>query len=269
MAKKELSKEQLEVLNNAYPVEEGSNRTQLPRFGMLSKDIVEESGSGKNKKINVIEAAGTFYIERDLGEVNAEGKKVWTKEYLKGETVDVIIAYHRRQLRKYDSSLEKFISSPIFDTADQVIPLYLDKQVIKRGTQAQLQSMYPALTQKGKPTSDLKEETILFVIYKDELYQMNISQSSKWEFMSYKKGINPSSVITTLGSTEETFGKNTYRKLTFKNKRLIDSDEFEIVRNSQDSIKESVEADKKLYLKSQADADFDALPEAKGKSNDF
>lgn len=250
MAKvKGLSEEQLALLNDSYPIEESSNRLTLPRFGMLSKDIVEESGTGKNKKIKVIQPAGTFFTEKDTGEVDEDGKKVWTKTFIEDiEEVDVIIAYHRRQLRKFDSSLEKYISSPVFDNAEQVIPLYLDKQVIKRGTQAELQALYPALTQKGKHTSDLKEECILYVVYEGELYQMNLSQSSKWEFKTYARGFNPSTVITTLGSVEDTFGTNVYRKVTFTKGRQINSDEFNTVIESQTAIKEVVESDSKMYL---------------------
>lgn len=251
MAKKEvqtLSEEQLAVLNENYPVNDDNSRQSLPRFGLLSKDIIEESGTGKNKKITVVQAAGTFYTEKDLGEVDENGKKVWTKEFLDGEEQDVIIVFHRRQLRKYDSSLKKFISSPVFDNDQQIIPLYLDKQVIKRGTQAELQALYPALTQKGKPTSDLKEETILYVLYNDEMYQFNLSQSSKWAFKDYKKTVNPSTVVTTLGSVEETFGTNTYRKITFKNKSIITPADFDLVIEGQTLLKEQVVNDSTLFL---------------------
>lgn len=260
MAKKEtLSEEQLAVLNEAYPVDAEESRSSLPRFGMLSKDITEEEGVGKAKKISVVESAGTFYTEKDEGAVDEDGKKVWTKTFLPGEEADVIIAYHRKQLRKYDSSLEKFITSPIYDTADQILPLYLDKQVVKRGTVAQLQSLYPALTQKGKPTSDLKEHAILYVLYKDEMYQMQCSISSGFEFKTYKRTVNPSTVITTLSSHEETFGTNTYRKTLFTNKRMITGEEFGTVTEAQGGIKEVVASDAQLYLPSKADDDFEAL----------
>ena len=260
MAKeKGLSEEQLAVLNEGYPVNDDKSRQSLPRFGMISKDITEETGTGKNKKISIIQPAGTFYTEKDLGEVDPEtGNKVWTKEFIDGETVDVIITYHRRQLRKYDSTLKKFISSPVFDNDQQVIPLYLDKQKIQHGTQAELQAKYPALTQKGKPTSDLKEETILYVLYEGELHQFNLSQSSKWAFKDYKKGVNPSTVVTTLGSSEETFGTNTYRKVTFTNKSPITADDFDLVVEGQTMLKEQVENDSKLYLAS-GDSNYDKM----------
>lgn len=251
MAKKEtqLTEAQLAILNESYPVIEENSRLILPRFGMLSKDITEESGTGKNKKITVIQASGTFFTERDLGETDDNGKKKWTREYIDDvEEIDVVITYHRRQLRKYDSSLEKFISSPIYDTSEQIIPLYLDRQVIKRGTEKELQSLYPALTQKGKPTSDLKQDTILYILYNNELFQCNLSQSSKWEFKNYAKKVNPSTVVTIIGSVEETFGDNTYRKMTFTNKRMITSVEFELVNEGQVILKENVKADEKFYL---------------------
>lgn len=271
MAKKEteLSAEQLAILNESYPVSEESNGLVLPRFGMLSKDITESTGSGKTKKISVIQAAGTFFTERDNGEINEEGKKVWTKTFLDGDSQDVTIIYHRRQLRMYDSSLEKFYSTPIYDTSDQVLPLYLDKQVVKRDTQEQLQAMFPSVTLKGKPSSKLKEDTILFVLYKGEMYQCNLSQSSKWEFKSYAKKLNPSSVITTLGSVEETFGDNTFRKMTFTEKRKIKPEEFDSVVENQGVLKEKVENDKKFFLapvSSKADEEFDKIEgEAVGK----
>ncbi len=245
---KKLTDEQLAVLAENYPVSDDESRISLPKLRMLAKDITEEVGTGKNKKINVIQAAGEFYTEKDQGDVNEEGKKIWTKHFIDGDSIDVIITFHRYQLRRFDSSLNKFISSPVYDNANQVIPLYLDKQVIKRGTQEQLQAMYPKLTQKGKKSSDLQKTTILYVLYKGETYQFNLSTSSGWEFSTYKKALNPASVVTTLGSKEETFGTNTYRKVTFKNSRMIDSDEFETVKAVQGDLKQAVQTDGQLFL---------------------
>lgn len=267
MSKKQievLTEEQLAILNAGYPVSDSATRKTLPRFGMLSKDITEESGSGKNKTIKVIESAGTFYTEMDNGNVDENGKKVWSKTYL-GDGVDVIISFNRKQLRKYDKSLKKFISSSIYDRDDQVIPLYLDKQQIQKGTPAQLQALYPALTQKGKPTSDLKEEKLLYVIYQEELYQSNLSLSSKYSFLDYSKTVNPSTVVTALGSLEETNGSNTYRKMTFKNKRLITPEEFDMVKASQDSLNEQVKNDAKYLVASKSDSDLDMIADAASK----
>ena len=247
----EVSAEQLATLNDNFPVVGDTSRVSYPRFGMLSKDIVETSGTGKNKKVKVVQAAGTFFTEKDEGEVNPEtGKKVWTKSFIEGESVNVIIVFHRRQLRMFDASLEKFYSTPIFDNAEQVIPLFLDKKVMATGTQAFLQGKFPALTQKGKPTSSLKEETILYVIYEGEMYQCTLTQSSKWEFKTYTRTCNPSGVVTSLSSVEETFGENTYNKIKFTNKRVVNVEEFDQVSENQQTLVNEVEKDEKILLQS-------------------
>lgn len=249
-----INEQQIALLNDAFPVATESARQSLPRFGMLSKDITEVSGTGKNKKVEIVESAGTFFTEKDEGDIDPEtGKKIWTKKFIAGESVEVIIAFHRRQLRMYDASLEKFYSTPIYDNKDQILPLYLDKQVVKKGNQAELQSMFPTLTLKGKPSSKLKEETILYVIYEGEMYQMNLSQSSKWTFKDYAKQGNPSLTITTLGSIEDTFGDNTFSKVTFTKGRMINGDEFEIVSSGQTALKETVENDAQLFLEAPQD----------------
>lgn len=269
---KKITEEQLALLNESYPVEESSNSLILPRFGMLSKDITEVSGSGKTKKIKVTQASGTFFTERDNGEVDENGKKVWTKTFLDGDTQDIVIVYPRRQLRMYDSSLEKFYSTPVYDNDTQVLPLYLDKQVVKRGTQAELQAMFPAVTLKGKPSSKLKQDTILFILVNGELHQCNLSQSSKWGYHPYAKSLYPStpaSFVTTVGSVEETQGDNTYRKMTFTQKRPINGDEFDAVLESQTIVKAKVENDAKFLIAptSTADQEFEALADATSKLN--
>lgn len=250
-----LTEEQKAILDQSFPVSEDNNRLQLPRFGMLAKDITEESGKGKEKKIEVIEASGTFYIESDKGETNAEGKKVWTREYLEGVTQDVIITYFRYQLKYYDEPLKKFYSTPVYDTPDQVLPLYLDKKIVKRGTEKDLQAMYPKLTASGKPSSALQKLTLLFVLYNGELHQFNLGTSSGWTFSSYKKSVNPSAVITRLGSLEETKGANTYCKTTFTNIRPITSVEFEEVASNQEQVKSQVENDSRFLLASGSTAE--------------
>ena len=266
---KELSADQIALLNQSYPVSDGSNRVSLPRFGMLAKDIVNESGTGKNKKIEVVQAAGTFFTEKDEGELDEDGKKVWTKKYL-GEEVEVIVVFHRKQLRLFDKGLNKFISSPIYDSKDQVIPLFLDKRRIAMGTQEELMALYPRVTEAGKKASKLKKETILYVLYEGELHQMNLSESNGYSFRDYSKKLNPSTVVTELSSVEETNGSNTYRKLVFKSKGMITTEDFPLVIENQDELKSRVESDA-AYLLSQAnatggtaaDAEYDALPASK------
>lgn len=245
MSKNKIDEKELATLNEAFPVVESTNRLLLPRFGMLSKDIVAESGSGKSKKIKVVEASGTFFTEVGNGDD-------MEKTFLEGEEKDIIIVFHRKQLKYYDKGLEQFISSPVFDTDEQIIPLYLDKRVIARGTRQELQDLYPALTQKGKKTSDLKEHKVLYVIFEDTFYQMSLSISSGWSFGKYaqtfRDGQSPATVVTSVGSTEETAGSNTYRKMDFNSKRAITASELELVKENQLLIKEVSKSTQEFYL---------------------
>lgn len=250
MAKKinEITEEQLAILGDAYPIIDDVSRQTFPRLGVIAEDITEETGTGKNKKIKVIQSAGTFYTEKDEGETDKDGKKKWTKNFLDAESIDAIIAYHRYQLKIYDKSLKKYISSPIYDRPEQILPLYLDRQVIKRGTEKELQSLYPELTLKGKPTTGLKKQMVLYVIMNGEMYQMETNQSSQYSFKDYKKTVNIPAVVTSIGSTAELAGGTKYRKLNFKMKRAINSEEFETIVENQTLLKDQVENDNTRFL---------------------
>jgi hypothetical protein len=108
------------------------------------------------------------------------------------------------------------------------------------------------------------------VIYDGVLHQMNLSQSSKYEFKNFAKSINPSTVLTTLGSVEATFGDNTFRKLTYKSAGLINRDQFEVVKENQAILKSTVEADQKFYLAAgipdKGDKELDDMVEEAGKA---
>ncbi len=269
---KGIDPQELALLNESFPTVEGNDRVRYPRMQMLSKDITEETGTGKNKKIKVIEAAGTFYVD-----MKDEDTGDFEKKFLEGEEQEFIIVFHRKQCKYFDKSLEKFISTPIFDNDEQVIPLYLDKRVIARGTKAELQAKYPALTQKGKPTTDLKEYKILYVLHDAVMYELHMSVTSGWAFSKYasgfKDGTSPATVVTLIGSIEETNGSNTYRKMTFKMLRDITSEEFNLVKENQQAVKESAASHAEYLLAESTkevdeDAEMDEIVAAGAKQLD-
>lgn len=242
-----ISAEQLAELKALNPQGDSFQRINVPRLGMLAKDLTEETGTGKSKKIDVIQPAGAFYIERET--TNEDGERVWEKEFIDGETIDVLVAFNRKQLSMWDDGAKVFTNSPIYDEDTQVIPLWEGGKEIAKATPKELQEMYPALTAKGKPTSKLKEVKILYVIYKDEVYQMNLSQSSKYEFLTYVKGVHPSTVVTVIGSKEQTHGSNTYNVMTFKNAGTVNMEQYEAIKSTATMIKEAIEAEKAYYAK--------------------
>lgn len=252
MSKKEtslaLTDEQKALLDQSFPVGDDVTRLQLPRLGMLAKDLEETTGTGKNKKKNIIQASGTFYTEKDEGETNEEGKKVWTKTFIDGEKIEGIILFYRYQLKYYDEPLKKFYSTPVYDKPDQTLPLYLDKKIVKKGTEKELQAMYPKVTQTGRAGSNLQKLTLLYVLYEGEMHQFNLSLSSGWQFSTYKRSLNPSTVLTSFGSIEETKGANTYCKTTFTKVRPISPTEADEVIENVGKVKETVENDSRFLL---------------------
>lgn len=277
MTKKELmtvaSETQLAQLAQEFPQEASFSRILLPRFGLLSQDKTEEVGTGRNKKINLIAAAGTFFTEKETEEVTVRDDgteaKVWEKNYLDEEHPEVIILFQRKQLRYYDEAEEKYTSSPIFDRDDETVVLFKDRQEVARGTVAELKKLYPGVDKKGKPISLLKDEKILYVLLDGEVYQMNLHGSSMWSFQAYARKVVPPSVVTVLGSSAEQKGDIKWNKMTFSAKRKVTGEEADEVLAKIGEIKEAIIAEKQFFAgqngESEVDKQFDALTK---KDND-
>ncbi len=228
------TEQQMAILDNSYPIDQDSTpRFKVPRLGFLSKDLTEVTGTGKNKQIKVIQSAGTFFKEVETDELNDKGKKVWSKDFFGDqEPIEAIIFFHRKQLRMFDGVDKMFINSPIYDTADEIVPLYKGSSKIDEGTPKALQAKYPDVTQKGKPTSKLKEEKIIYLLLLEDnqVYQMNLSQSSKFEFSDYGRNNKVNRVVTIMeGSEEKTNGSNTFRNIMFSPKRTISKAEADLI----------------------------------------
>ena len=239
------SKESLETLEKLYPKEQSFSRILLPRITFLSQDKME----GKGKNMKVVAEAGTFISEKP----NEAGE--WEKEEL-GKEIDVQIFYHRRQLRYWDATNESFVNSPIYDTDEDIIPLFQDKKEIARGTQKELQARYPAL--EGRKTSPLQDERVLYVLYRGEAYQMSIKGGSKWAFLTYSRKVNPSTVTTTISSEEKENGSITWNQMIFaEGSKISEKEAREIILKAED-IKLAIIAEKSYY---QSMATAISLPE--------
>jgi hypothetical protein len=250
------SDEQLAVLAQAFPQEPSFTRILAPRFGMASQDQTEEVGKGKEKKINVIAAAGTFYTERESDEVvvgeDGSEKKVWRKEWLDNEHPEVIILYQRKQLRYYDEGEQKYVSSPIFDTDDEQVVLFKDRKEVARGTVSELKALYPGVDKKGKAVSKLKDEKVLYVLMDGELYQMNLHGSSLWSFSAYARKVAPPTVVTMLGSEHNENGQVSWEKMTFAPKRPITKAEADEVIAKITDIREAIASEKAFFKQDDA-----------------
>lgn len=253
-----MTEEQLALLRDSYPVEKGFTRILLPRLGLVSQDVVE----GKGKSMKVVTEAGTFFTESQTDEVNEEGKKVWDRQEI-GTSIQGTILFQRKQLRFYDSANQSYTSSPIYDNDDQVVPLFANKAEVAKGTPKELQARpeFQGLSAKGKPISKLEEQRVLYVLYKDTVFQMTVRGTSMFAFLTYVRGNLPPSVLTEFDSEEKQNGSISWSQMTFETVRQLDSKEATVVQEKMNEIRTAVEAEKNFYKSAdtKADKELDAL----------
>lgn len=264
------SEEALALLKQNFPQPEGFTRVLLPRIKFVSQDKFE--GKGKDKKVSIV--AGTFFEERETDELDENEKKIWASEEL-GDSMDGVIIYVRKQLRMYDEKTEEYTSSPIFDTKDDVVPLFCNKKEVGRGTPADLKKKYMYLPKGAdKERSALEENDILYVLRgiedkenEPELFQFNLRGSSMWSFRAYTRKTLPPAVITNFSSTAEENGDIEWNKVSFTPERMLTNDEVTIVMQRVAEIKQAIADEKAFFADAGATAE-DVAGEGKKKGDE-
>lgn len=252
----------LAQLASAYPQEEGGQSILLPRLGMFSQDQTETTGTGKNKKIEIKTPAGTFYIDRQTDDIDEKtGKKVWKKEEI-GTAIEAIIFYKRHQLRMYDEETQEYTSSPVYDTADEVIPLFRNKKEVDRGTPAELKTKFMVMNKKGKKVSALEDNRIVYILYNGESYQMNFRGSSMYSLLGYEKTVQAPTVLTEMSSESMENGGIEWNKMTFKSLRKLTPEEAVKIVELQKGATTAIAYSKASYAsrsenEAKADKEFD------------
>lgn len=239
MAKKELatqpSSEALEALRAQFPQEEGFERTIFPRLGFKSQDVME----GKGKNMKVVVEAGTFFDERPTDEINEEtGNNVWGKTEI-GKELEGVVIYRRRQLSMYEN--EEYTSSPIYETKEDIVPIFCNKKEIARGTEEELKKKY-----------DLKNNVILYVVRdinaeEPEVMQLNLRGTSMYAYNDYaRKNIVPS-LLTAFGSEECEKGSTQWNKITYTPVRNLSADEVNTVLSLITDIRGGIAAQQEYF----------------------
>lgn len=243
----------LAELKELYPTETSNfNRIMLPRLGFVAQDQTE----GKGKTMKVVTEAGTFFEERQTEELDENGKKVWKKKEI-GLTVEGIILYHRYQLSYYDEATEEYSSTPVYDSKDDILPLFCNKKQIAKGTPDELKAMYKFTDKDGKEKSKLKDNRILYVLIDNELFQLNLHGSSMYSFLKYARTVNPPAVITKFGSEPQEKGQINWNMMTFKPVRNINAEELVDIREKIKEIKITIQLEK--GVQTNADSEFEKM----------
>jgi hypothetical protein len=241
--------ETLALLQESYPVEQTTNRIQLPRLGMYSQDKTEESKNPKTgkKEIKILAEAGTFYTENQTDEEDENGKRIWAKTDI-GTSIEGVILYQRKQLSYYDEATEEYTSSPVYDTDEEIVPLWCNKKEIARGTPKELKAMYEYVAD-GKTKSKLKDNRILYVEYNGEVYQMNLHGSSMYSFLTYSRSLLAPSVVTAMSSEAKEKGTIAWNQMSFSPvRKLTQQEAMDVLAKVQD-IRMTVAMEKDQYVK--------------------
>ncbi len=240
----------IDQLSQAYPIESGYNKIILPRLSLISQDKTE----GKGKAMKVVVEAGTFLEEKMTDEKDEKDKNIWTKDEI-GTSFEGIILYQRKQLKLYDEATEKYTNSPIFDTEEEVLPLWCEGKEITRGTPAELKAKYKFTDRSGKEKSALEENRIIYVLYKDAVYQMNLRGSSMYSFLTYSRKVLPPAIVTKFSSEAKEKGEIAWNMMTFEKVRDITSEESVDIVTKVNEIRHAVNMEKSQYAKATVKTD--------------
>jgi len=233
-----------QALAAGFPQDLGFTRVLLPRLTMFSQDVFE----GKGKSAKLVKEAGMFVKEYQSEEMDENGKNIWAKDEL-GMEIEATIVFQRKQLKYYDPATEDFTSSTIFDSNDEVVPLFCNKAEVARGNVADLKAKYNYVDPKdGKTKSHLGDNKVLYVLYKGDIYQMSLRGSSMYSCKTYLKGTpNPTTFLTKFSSEAKEKGTIAWNMMTFANVRALTVKEMEAVLEKQTEIRESVDAEKAYF----------------------
>ena len=243
------SEEALAALRNSFPVEQGFTRIMLPRLTFKSQNVTE----GKGKNMQVVIEAGSFLEERETEEVNDDGKKVWSKTDL-GTEIEGTVVFQRKQLRYFDEATEEFVSSPIYDNDDEIVPLFRNKKEEHRGTPAELKALFQYTAKDGKVKTNLEDNRVLFILKDGELFQLNLRGSSMYSFMKFTRDMKNTpipSLFLKFNSQPMEKGSIEWNQMTFTPVRNLSAEEVTVVLNHINEIREGI-AQEKAYFAAQA-----------------
>lgn len=250
----------LAELKESYPVETGSsNRIVLPTLVYKAQDVVE----GKGKLAKVVIEAGTYLLNVKTDEIKENGKNKWVLEEI-GKEIEGIILYHRHKLSLYNESTELYTSSSVYDSQDEVLKLWENGKIVAEGTPAELKKKYMYVDKAdGKEKSSLEDVRVLYILYKDELHELQLHGSSMYSFLKYIKTVTPPAVVTRFSSEPKVKGSNEWNMATFKPIRNINVKELQDVLGKVKEIKMAIRMEKgnssNVERISKEDEDFERL----------
>lgn len=250
------SEEQLALLQGEFPIEQGFTRKFLPRLGLVSQDKTEEKKDPKTgkKKIELITEAGTFFTDKqDPEEKDDNGNPAWNHLEI-GNEIEGIVVFRRKQLKYFNKETKEFTSSPIYDNDEDVVPLFLNKKEIHRGTPKDLQALEEYVyEEEGKQKTRLEQNYVLYVLYEGELHEMSLRGSSMYAFKTYARKNIANTVVTKFNSEPKENGNVKWNQMTFEVARALNAGEVDEVLEKIAEIKQGIAEEKAFFANKATD----------------
>jgi hypothetical protein len=255
----------LDKLRNAYPqhAEDSYVKTILPQITFKAKAVLDDAGE------KVVIKAGTFML-KVRSEEQKDGKYEYTETAL-GDKVKLNVLFERYRLSFYDSSNEAYVSSPIFDSKDEIVKLFSNGKQIASGTVAELQAL-PEYTveEDGKKKCKLQLQKVLYVFHDGQVKEMAMSLGNGYVWRKFKQENVAVAIHIEISSEKTENGGNKYNQMVFKNAGWLSEEEAERNLALVEDIKKGIESEKAYYGQAQAPADSVTLiPTALPSGDDF
>jgi len=244
----EASAEALAALAAMAPQADTYNKTTFPKITFKSQTVLDDDE-------NVVIKAGTFFTEKPTDEEDEDGKKIWEKKEL-GKSLDGHIIYHRTKLSFWNDEEQAFYSTPMYDLATDIVPLFKSGEFVADGTPDALKAMYRIdIPYKDKKTGEdktfpgslLREARVLYVLLNGELFELTVTGTSMRSFENYRKKFAVPATITTFNSTKEEKGSTKWNCMSFKATRNPSQEEAELALATQKELVEAIENEKEFY----------------------
>lgn len=244
---KTASQEALDALSQQFPQAESFNRPQFPKLVFNSQTKLDDDDK-------VIMKAGALAIDTATEEKDEDGKTIFDREEI-GQSLEGHIIYHRLRLQMWIEEETTFYSSPMYDSQNDIVPLFAGGDFVKAGTPKELRALYPHEIEYEKggekktfTTSHLQEVPVLYVLIGEKLVELTITgRTSASQWKKYLKKTAVPQTITKIHSSKQTKGANKWNQMEFEAVRDLTPAEVEVALKYQKDLLEIFTAEKEFY----------------------
>lgn len=255
----------LDKLRQAYPqhAEDSYVKTILPQITFKAKAVLDDAGE------KVVIKAGTF-MSKVRSEEQKDGKYEYTETEI-GNKITLNVLYERYRLSFYDSANTAYVSSPVFDSKEEIVKLFSNGKQIASGTVAELQAL-PEYTveEDGKTKCKLQLQKVLYVFHDGQVRELAMSLGNGYVWRKFKQNNIVPAINIEVTSEKTENGGNKYNEMVFKNAGWLTEEEAQRNLDLVEDIKKGIEAEKAYYGQAQAPAEsMTAIPTALPSGDEF